>query len=431
MSKQPEHAHEQRGKLTRLQPSRYEIEQRNRRYILIGAAIVGVLTLGLIAAAALQLAVFEPRRVVATVNNVPITVQSLQKRMRLTQQGVMGNAMQLQNQIASIQGSGDESQQFLAQFYQQQLQQIVSQGSAESVAQNSYQQMVDEQLVRMEATKRGITVSPEEVQTELERNFGLFRATLTPFPTLTPEPTTMISGTPVVPPTVEPRQQPTSIPPDTFAYELAKRIESLSALNYTEQDLRESVENELLRQKLKEAFGRQVETSAPHYAFDFVRFNAITDALKAADRLSKNEIRFEALISETNAITSPAPVGNGESVTWTSELRVLDLYGPEVLDLLTYKAINAPTQIVTSTNNGGIYILLPRGRDTRPFATAELEQLKSDSYDKWLAGARADTALVKKEIEPFEVIPAALRKTAADFAARFGQGLPGVPNLPQ
>jgi hypothetical protein len=102
-----------------------------------------------------------------------------------------------------------------------------------------------------------------------------------------------------------------------------------------------------------------------------------------------------------------------------------------VLDLLTYKAFNAPTQIVTSTNNGGIYILMPRGRETRPFATAELEQQKSDSYDKWLAGTRSDTALVKKEIEPFEVIPAAVRTAAANFAAAYGQGLPGIPGLPQ
>jgi hypothetical protein len=430
MSNENKTAQEQRLKMTRLQMSRYEVEKRNRRIVVIGAAVVAALTLGLVIAAAVQIGVVEPSRTVASVGGTPISVQALQKRMRLTQQGVMGNAQQLQSQLSAIQASGDQSQAFIVQFYQQQLQQIVSQGSAEAVAQQTYQQMVDDLLIRQESAKRNIAVSADEVQTELEKGFGLYRATLTPFPTTTAEPTVVISGTAIVPPTPEPRLQPTSLAPDQFTYQLAQRVNSLSSLGFTEADLRQSVESDLYRTKLQEAYGAQVETSAPHYSFDFVRFNVITDAVRAADRLAKREIGFEALISETNAITLPTSIGNGQSVDWTSETRVLDLYGPEVLDVMTYKAIGAPTQIVTSTNNGGIYILVPRGRETRPYDADELDSLKRSEFDKWLQGARLDANLVKKEVEPFEIIPATVRSTADAFMRNFGQP-GGVPGLPQ
>ncbi len=405
--------------MTRLQLSRHERELRQRRIIVIGAIVVGLLTIGLIAAAAIQIGVVEPSRTVASVGGQPISVQNLQKRMSLTQNGVAGNANQLRAQLAQLQQGDQQQADFLGQFYQQQYQQIVAQGSAEAIATQSYQTMVDDLLVRQEAARRGITVSAEEVQQELEKSLGYYRATLTPFPTQPAEPTVVVSGTAIVPPTTAPRLQPTSIGTDVLAYELAKRVTNLQPLGYNEQDLRAFIESDLYSTRLRDTIGNEVATSSPHVQFDFVRFNVITDALKAADRLAKNEIRFDALISETNAITLPASIGAGQSVEWTSESQVRSLYGAEVFDVLSYKSIGAPTGVVTSTN-GSIYVLLPKGRETRELQENELTQAKRDKYDEWLNAARLDTNIVKKELDPTTVIPAPVRSAAAAFASQHG-----------
>lgn len=406
------------GAPTRLQLSRYEREQKTRRYIVLGAAAVGLLTIGLVIAAAVQIGVVEPSQAVGTVGGQPITVQNLQKRMRLTQNSVINNAAQLRAQISQV--AGTEQGQFLMQFYQQQYQQVVSQGSAEAIAQTSYQSMVDDLLIRQEAGKRGLTVAGSDVEAELEGSLGLYRATLTPFPTQPAEPTVMISGTAVVPPTSEPRVQPTTITEDTYKYELAKRVSGLQEFGYTDADLRSFVESDLLTRKLQEDFGKTVAVDAPHYAFDFVRFNAITDAVKAADRLSRNELTFEALISETNAITVPTTIGSGQNVSWTSESQVRELYGPEVLDQLSFKSIGAATGVITSSTTGSAYVVLPRARETRKVDENELSQAKRAAYDAWLNKARVDSALVVRTVDPTTVIPQNVRTAAVTFAQNYG-----------
>jgi hypothetical protein len=399
---------------TRLQVSRYEREQKQRRFIVLGSIAVGILTLALVIAAAVQIGVVEPSRAVGSVAGQSITVQNLQKRMRLTQNSVIGNASQLRQQI--VQASGSEQGQFLVQFYQQQYQQVVSQGSAEAIAQSAYQSMVDDLLVRQETAKRGLTAAPEDVQAELEKSIGLYRATLTPFPTQPPEPTFVVSGTAIAPPTQEPRLQPTTITEDTFKYELAKRVSGLTDFGYSEADLRNFVENDLLTRKLQEDIGKTTPIESPHYTFDFVRFNVITDAVAAADQLARKQIGFEALISRTNAITLPTTIGSGQNVTWTSEAQVRELYGPEVLDQLSFKSIGASTGVITSSTSSGVYVLMPRGRETRKVDENELARAKRDAYEAWLNKARLDTSLVKKDIDPATIIPPVVRNTATDFA---------------
>ncbi|MCL6512498.1 MAG: SurA N-terminal domain-containing protein, partial [Anaerolineae bacterium] len=174
------------ARLTRMQISRYERERRMRQLIIFGSILLGVVTVALIAAALVQIFVIEPQRAVASVGGQTINVQQLQKRMRYDQAQLLNRVNQLSQQIAQLQQSNDPSGQFLQQFYQQQLQQLVLQGSAEQIAQNSLNAAIDDLLIRQEAARRGITVTPEDVTEELETSFGLYRKTLTPFPTYTP-----------------------------------------------------------------------------------------------------------------------------------------------------------------------------------------------------------------------------------------------------
>jgi hypothetical protein len=116
MSKKPESLN---VRLTRMQQSRYERDRRQRRFVILGSILVGVVTVVLLVAAVLQIAVIEPQRVVASVADQTITAQQLQKRMRYDQSELVSQYNRLSQQISQIQQSGDSSGDFLMQFYQQ------------------------------------------------------------------------------------------------------------------------------------------------------------------------------------------------------------------------------------------------------------------------------------------------------------------------
>lgn len=415
--------------MTRVQLSRYEREQRQRKFIVYGAIATGLLVTGLIVAAAVQVGVVEPKRTVASVAGQPITVQNLQKRMLLTQSSVIGQASQMQSQLAQIQQAQGDSGAFLLQYYQQQFQQMVAQGSAQGIAQQAYSTMVDDLLIRDEAAKRGITIPADEVQQALEKSVGYYRLTPTPFPTTTPEPTIVVSGTAQAAPTNPPQLQPTSIPKENLDYEVGKRVANIAEIGYGEPDLRKFVEGDLVRTRLQESFLKDIPLESPHYQFDFIRFNAITDALKAADDLTAKKISFEALISQTNAITLPTSIGSGQKVDWISESRARDTYGAEVAGMLAYKALGAPTGVITTTGTSA-YLVLPLGRETRPIAEGERTSINQKKFDEWLTAARENAALVKKDVDPASVIPAVVATTAADFQTRYAIAQPELPAQP-
>lgn len=419
-------------RLTRMQESRLDRERRMRRFIILGSILVGVVTLVLVIAALLQMFVLEPQRAVASVGTQPITATQLQKRMRYDQSQVINQYNRLSQNIAQLQASGDPSNQFLVQIAQQQLQSLGQQGSAEALAQTAMSNLVDEQLIRQEANKRGITVTPEEVQKELERNFGLYRETLTPFPTDTPAPTATAIPTGTVtatvastitvtpPPTPTPRLQPTSIAEGDFQLLYNRSLESYQAIGFTDADIRALVENNLYQQKLQQQFSDQVAKEAPHFKFDYVRFNSDLDAAKALDELTRNQITFPALISRTNEITQPQPIGNGGSVDWTPVSAVTGQFGQEIADQLAVKAVGAPAGIYTSTL-GGVYVLLPQGREVRTLSEGDLQQQQQQAFTDWLNQARNDTTLVSRSTDPTTVIPSDVRTAARNFLASFGQ----------
>lgn len=423
-------------RLTRLQESRFERERRLRRFIILGSILVGVVTLALVVAALLQMLVLEPQRAIATAGDQPVTVSQLQKRMRYDQSQVVSQYNRLAQNIAQLQSSNDPSNQFMLQIAQQQLQSLGQQGSAEAIAQTAMSNLIDERLIRQEAQKRGITVTADEVTAELERSFGLYRQTLTPFPTYTPEPpatataipatvtgtvtATIASTVTITPlPSATPRLQPTSVAEADFKLLYDRSLESYKTIGFTDADIRMLVENNLYQQRLEKLLADEVPTQTMHYKFDYVRFNSDVDAGKAMDELTRKEITFPALISRTNAITLPQPIGNGGSVDWMPANLVEQQYGREIADAMAVKALNAPAGPFTSTL-GGVYVLLPLGREVRPLNESDLEQARQQAFTDWLNKARNDATLVIKHAEPTTVIPPDVRSAATNFLASLG-----------
>ena len=127
-----------------------------------------------------------------------------------------------------------------------------------------------------------------------------------------------------------------------------------------------------------------------------------------------SSIAFDALISETNAITQPTVIGSGGSQDWTSKTSVAEQFGDEIVAALDTAGLNAPTGVVTSTF-GGFHIFLPKGRETRPLSESELQQEQQKPYDEWLAAAQQDATLVKRIEPPARFMPNDLRQAILQF----------------
>src|SRR5262249_56898763 len=86
-----------------------------------------------------------------------------------------------------------------AAYFQQQQQQVVNElGDPATLGRGVINQLVDDMLIRMEASRRGITVSPQEVDEAYKALYGYF-PNGTPTSTITPT----VAPT-HVPPTVNP-----------------------------------------------------------------------------------------------------------------------------------------------------------------------------------------------------------------------------------
>ncbi len=175
--------------------ARLERERFQTRLILYSFIGVLVIVAGLIIYGYLDIKYFQQLRPVAKVGNVNIPVGTWEARVKMERTRLV-NQLTLYQQYAQYFGMDLSSQE----------QQIMSQLNAPTtLGQSVIDQMIDEELVREEAAKRGITASPQEVQDAIQASYQFFpngspTPTITPtsvsFPTLSPETLALVTLTP-------------------------------------------------------------------------------------------------------------------------------------------------------------------------------------------------------------------------------------------
>ncbi|NOH04070.1 MAG: SurA N-terminal domain-containing protein [Chloroflexi bacterium] len=155
--------------------ARLQREQQQSRIILytffgILAAVILLLVYGWLDINYLQL-----NRPVAKVGDAEILTRDFEARVRLQRQSLL-------NQY----GQYKQYEQFFGMDFSAQTQQIEAQLAVpESIGQSVLEQMIDEELIRQEAAKRGITVSEEELNETVQAGFDFF-PNGTPTPSVTP-----------------------------------------------------------------------------------------------------------------------------------------------------------------------------------------------------------------------------------------------------
>jgi parvulin-like peptidyl-prolyl isomerase len=272
---------------TKKHTARLEREKFQTRLILFSFIGVVAIVVGLIVYGFLDIKYFQALRPVAKVGNVSIPIGEWQARVRMDR-GQLISQLQMYQQYSQYFGMDLSSQE----------DQITTQlNTPETVGQNVLDQMIDEELIRQETAKRGITASKQEVDQGIQASYQYYpngspTPTITPtsvnFPTLSPDTLKLVtitptstevltetpiptftpnpadSPTPTLLPTMtatpgpSPTNEPTSTPfPTSTPYTLQgfnaaykNGVTQLTAIGLNEAQVRQLYETNVLRQKL-------------------------------------------------------------------------------------------------------------------------------------------------------------------------------------
>lgn len=252
-------------------------EARTERLILLATGITLAVVAILIVAGLLNVYVLQSRKAIAKVNQDKITVAQFQRRLRFEQDNLV-------NQIQQYIQFG---QQFAGQTGTNPFQSIINQllsnlSSPDNYSLTVLDKMIEETLIRQLAVQYDVSVSPDEVQTTIEEQFGYDRNA--PPPTPTPEAGSTVTETASA--------GNDSISAEEFQQRYNQFIADMGDRNsLTEEEFREVIAVGLLRERLQEAAPLEFDTTA-----EMVKVRAIlaqispepTDPVKAeADALAK------------------------------------------------------------------------------------------------------------------------------------------------
>ncbi len=350
--------------LSKRQLSRREREERQKRllYALVGIAafaVIAVLGFGFY-----QEYIVKPASPVALVNGKSIPTRDYQQRVRYERFRLANQAAMLQAQLSQLDPT-NEDEQFLVQYFQQQIQQLQSQSV--SLPMQALDEMIEEELIRQEASRRGITVTSEEVQEETEQVFGYERNPPTPVPT----PTTLEgTATPTPAPTasVMTREE---FEKNYNEYVLVLRQQ----VGMSEQAFRGLLEMNVRRAKLQEVLAEEVPTAGEQIHARHILVETEDEAKEVLARLEAGE-DFAALANELSQDTATEDGDLG----WFPRGQMVTAFEEAAFALESGET----SEPVETTFGWHIIQVLERDPD-RPFDEDVLEQRKAAALSEWLA----------------------------------------------
>lgn len=365
--------------------SRAEREARIQRWILLATAGVVVLVILILSGGFFYEQVIWPDQPVASVDGRPIRTREFQKRFRFAYDSLRQQVDFLERQIAAL-DPNDPNQSSIADLYRQQILQINRQFDDPAfLGRAILQRMIDEQLIRTEAERRGIQIPPATVDREIEQRFGFIRETPTPLgsptPTVTPG-----TGTPL--PT--PFPTPTPMSEASFRALYAAQLQRWEGeLGFTESDYRAMIEAELLEQALREAFAQEVLTREEHVDVRLITAETL-DLANDLYRQIQTE-GFEKVFGEVQA--GKVVSATAQNLGWTPLGGLSPVYGDELERIVFATPVLSVTSVITSPL--GYHIIWVAGREDRELAPPYLRVRQQQAFEDWLQRQRTDPNRVR------------------------------------
>ncbi|HSV85430.1 MAG TPA: peptidylprolyl isomerase [Levilinea sp.] len=434
--------------VTKKYMARVERERRQRRLILIISGSVFAIIVLVLAYGLLDQYVLKQNRAVAIVNDERITLREFQSHVRFQRWQLI---QEYQSTMSLMQFFGSDPT--FSEQIQSQLQQMAADLSPENapgLGASVLEAIINDEVIRQEAVRRGITVSEEEVDRQLQEAFGFFidgtptpAPTSTPFATSTLNPTqlALVSPTPEITPqpiaeeetaieeeagqveatpieetpedqepgptatpapTFTPRPTATPFTIEGFQGRLNETLASLDEAGITETDLRDSIRMQILRQKVFDEVTTGVEPTEEQV---WARHILVQDAMVAVDVLARLEAGedWTTLAAEVSTDTSNAQIG-GDLGWFGRGMMVVEF--ENVAFALGVGEISEPVQ-----TSFGHHIIQVLGKEVRPISSDQLQNKRQQVFQEWL-----DQVKSEQNIEQFD---------------NWTRDVPTTPDLPQ
>jgi hypothetical protein len=335
------------AKPVRRRRSRVEREQRMRRYIVWTTIVVGVAVVGLVAYGLVSQQIrtaIQMRQPVAVVNGTEIPMKTLRDRAR---------------------------------FYEGLQQSSLSPSLLDYVL----DEVIQEELVRQEAERRGIEIAPAELQDRIERMFDYHSTPPTPMPTSTPAPT--VAADKDATPTPEVTPGPTATPKSKEDFQ-REYNEYLSSVGVTDEYFRTLMEGALLQEALLDEFGETVPAEMDQVQLQYLRVYSDTQANELFIRLLSEETDFATLREEIESPDAEIS-GIGGDLKWYPKALLEEQFSVEFAEEAFALGTGVFTQTIESEYGGtSYYVVEIVAHEERLVDDQNRTLLARIAFDQWL-----------------------------------------------
>jgi len=358
----------------RKQASRRKREARAKRWLTIGTGATLGLVVVILGWGLYQQYVLRPRQPVATVSGQRITLKAYQDLVRYRRWYYGNYLSRLEEQSQALLAS-EEDQTSLIQYVDQQISQLKRELT--NVSTSVLDEMIDDQLVRQECSKREISVTPEQVQLRLEAQFGYVRET----PASTPI-TATLPLTTTATPTMEPMTE------EQFAAQSAAWFQTMrKETGCSESEYRRLLESALCREKLEESIKAEVPTTADQVHARHILLKTREEAEAALTRLRNGE-DFKELAGKLSQ--DEATKEKGGDLGWFPRGQMVSAFSDAAFAL-------QPGEVseVVETDFGYHIIRVDEREANRELDATARWQAEQKATSDWLAAQRASQDIVR------------------------------------
>ncbi len=415
--------------VTKKHTSRQQRESKQTKIIVSIAIALGAIVLGLVIYGLANQFIFRPQTTIASVGETKIKAGEFESYVQYTRTQLINQAFQYYTFQQQFGQFGGDFLQPAISIVSQLMQPI-------PFARGVLDEMIDNVLVREEAERRGITVSPQEVDQALHTAFGFFpNGTLTPTVTATILPTPTYSETQLaiialnnsstsvaedggedsivsndnletgqnleVPqsetsnnsvesenelesePDVSPTVTVTPTPYTTQEYGRNLKLfnKNYRPYNFDIHQLREIFLNQLLRERLIEVVAQDVPLMKDEIWARHILVESNEEALQILEDLSNGE-DFAALAALHSIDDSNKDKGG--DLGWFDKNTMVPSFSDAAFSLQEGE-ISDPVE-----SNFGFHIIQVIGRRQSQISPAELQQLQLAAFNTWLVDLRSD-----------------------------------------
>ena len=386
--------------LNRKQMSHHQRDARMQHWVVLGTGAVLALVVLVLAWGLIDQYILKPRRPLVTVAGEPISLQAYEKLYNYRKWDYQSYIDQLEAEVTQLQSSSDD-QSYLLQLIEQQVSQMES--AISNLPTSVLNELINDKLIRQEATRRGITVSDDEIEQRLEEQFGYDRTALTPEAVtdtvvLTPTATLMPTATPTASATeaITVTPSPTLTPAPTatiMTYEGYQELASTfyknasTASGFTEADFRQLVESSLISEKLETALKAEVPTTAEQVHARHILLATQEEADTVLQRLQQGE-DFATVAGEVS--TDEQTKDSGGDLGWFPQEAVSPTIASDATFATTAFGLQAgELSSVISTTYGYDIIRVDERADSRALDETNLAAKQDSALSDWLTAQRA------------------------------------------